>query len=246
MIELKLFKKMDFSGYSFIEGFPGFGLVGPMAISYIIDKLHLDYVGYLESEDFPPLISIHKNTPMAPIRVYRSEKQKIVTIFAEFAIPLELMHKLTDTIYEFIRSNKISKIFSIGGIPMQTNATEKSTFVLASLPSLVKAAQDAGFKPVGEGVATGISALLLIRASLDKIPDTNIMIPITQNVINPLYAELAIKSLTKLMKLNVDTTDLDKEAKVVEARIRELAKKHAESSESLKKSVNGTGPSMYA
>jgi hypothetical protein len=44
-----------------------------MAISYMIDKLQMKYVGYLESESFPPLVSIHKSEPMPPIRVYCRE-----------------------------------------------------------------------------------------------------------------------------------------------------------------------------
>ena len=94
MIEIKMFKQVNLKGFTFIEGFPGAGLVGPMTISYIIDKLKLEYVGYMKSTDFPPLVSIHKNEPMPPIRIYCStdrKDEKIVTIFAEFAIPLELV-----------------------------------------------------------------------------------------------------------------------------------------------------------
>ena len=54
MIEIKLTREIDFAGATLIEGFPGIGLVGPMAISYIIDKLEMKYIGYFESEDFPP------------------------------------------------------------------------------------------------------------------------------------------------------------------------------------------------
>ena len=38
MVEIKLFKDYNLSGYTVIEGFPSAGLVGPMAVSYMIDK----------------------------------------------------------------------------------------------------------------------------------------------------------------------------------------------------------------
>ena len=44
MINIKIFKKKDLKNYTLIEGFPGLGLVGPMAISYIIEKLGMDYI----------------------------------------------------------------------------------------------------------------------------------------------------------------------------------------------------------
>ena len=244
MIDIRMFKKMNLKGYTFIEGFPGVGLVGPMTISYIVDKLNMEYVGYVDSHDFPPIVSIHKNTPMPPIRVYVSDKSKILTIFAEFAIPLELTREMADAVYAMIGATGVSRIFSIGGIPMQQ--AQSDLFAISSSTPLLKDAQKAGLKPIGEGVATGVSALLLARSTIDGFPNTNIMVPIEQAVINPKYAKAAIESLKKLTKLSIDTTDLDKEAKLIDEKIREIIKKHAESHDTYKKTVEGTGPSMYA
>ncbi len=244
MIDIKLFKDVNLKGYTFIEGFPAAGLVGPMAISYIIDKLEMEYVGYLESNRFPPLISVHKNEPMPPIRIYVSEKQKIVTIFAEFAITLDLVYDVSNVVYDFVRKNGITYIYSIGGIPSQGD--DRIPFVVASTENATKSAENAGLKPIKEGVATGVSALLLSKAAMDSINDMDIMVPVHQNIIDPIYAEIAIDSLNKLMKLNIDVTDLDKEAKAAEAKIKELIKRHKETHENYKKNVDDTGPSMYA
>jgi uncharacterized protein len=245
MIEIKLFKDANFKGYTFIEGFPGAGLVGPMTISYIIDKLQMKYVGYLEGDRFPPLVSIHRNEAMPPIRVYAAEKEKLVTIFAEFAITVDLVSELSNVIYDFIRKNGIADIYSIGGIPA-SSSTDKTPFVIASNPASSKRGQDAGMKPVAEGVATGVNALLLVKSTMDKIDDVNIMIPVQQNIIDPMYAEIAIESLNKLKNLNIDVTELDKEAKMVEAKIREVISKHKEVHDSYKKAAEESGPSMYA
>jgi predicted ATP-grasp superfamily ATP-dependent carboligase len=246
MIEIKMFKQVNLSGSTFIEGFPGAGLVGPMTISYIIDKLKLEYVGYLKSADFPPLVSIHKNQPMPPIRIYcgsGSKGEKIVTIFAEFAIPLELVAELSDAVYKFIKDNGISSIYSIGGIPV--DKVTGNVFVLASTSKLLSTAQSSGLKPVGEGVATGVSAMLLIDSTFDKLPDLNIMVPILPNTITPKYAEQAIASLGKFVKLNIDLGELEKEAQEVEAKIRDIISKHKEGHATLKKDVY-SGPSLYA
>ncbi|HVC57987.1 MAG TPA: PAC2 family protein [Candidatus Acidoferrales bacterium] len=245
MIEIKLFKKVDFSKYTFIEGFPGIGLVGPMAISYIIDKMGLEYVGYLESSDFPPLISIHDTKPTPPIRVYFSQKSKIVTIFAEFAVPLELVYGMTDAVYGFITSNKMSGIFSISGIPVQSGTGMTAPMAVTSRDGELKAAQKVGLKPIKEGVVTGITALLLKKSALDGFPDTSIMVPLDQNMANPKYAKVAIEALNSLLGLGIDTEELTKEAKEMEEKLKELMKRHAETHESYKKAID-EGPSMYA
>ncbi len=246
MIEIKLFNEVNFNGYTFIEGFPGIGLVGPMAISYIIDKLNMKYIGYMQSVSFPPLVSIHKGEPMPPIRLYTSEKEKIVTIFAEFPIPIDLVDELSGSIYEFLRKNGIANVYSIGGIP-NTETEDTKPFVIASNSTITTNAVSAGLQRIEEGVATGVSALLLVKSALDKRNDICIMVPVRQNIADPSYAEVAITSLNKLMNLNIDINDLDKEAKIVQAKIKELVNKHKETHENYKKVVDDTsGPSMYA
>ena len=105
-MQIKLTKDLDFEGFTFLEGFPGIGLVGAMSISYVIEKLGLENIGYLESEEFPPLMSIHDGIPMHSIRIYASEKYKIITIFSEFSIPASTTYKITDALIEFIKAKK--------------------------------------------------------------------------------------------------------------------------------------------
>lgn len=245
MININLFDKLDLKGATFIEGFPGIGLVGPMAISYIIDKLGMDYVGFLESKDFPPLVSIHNNKPMPPIRIYFSKKLKIISIFAEFPIPINMISEISDDIYDFLQSNGISKIVSIGGLPVQ-NPSKNMVYTVTSNEKALAEATKAGMKPVPDGVSAGVSALLLLKASRGNISSTNILVPLNQAIIDPGNAEVAILAINKLMNLKIDVDDLDKEAKAVEAKIREILTKSQETHEGLKKSSSGAGPSMYA
>ena len=88
-----------------------------------------------------------------------------------------------------------------------------------------------------------MSALLLINSTLDKLPDMNIMVPILPDTITPKYAEQAIESLGKFVKLNIDTRELEKEAQEVEAKIRDIISKHREGHNNLKKDIYA-GPSL--
>jgi uncharacterized protein len=245
-----MFKKVSLEGCTFVEGFPGVGLVGPMSISYMIDKLQMEYVGYLEGQNFPPLISIHKGQPMPPVRVYYSAKSKVVTIFAEFSMPLELVREVSESVYAFVQKSKISTIYSIGGIPMGIptgpGSTKKSVFGICSKKSLEPQVVKAGMTPIQEGVSTGVGAMLLLKSTLDGLDNINVMVSVQQGIVDPIYAESAITCLNKLMKLDVDTADLDKEAKIVEAKIREIIDKHKETHENYKNAASDLGPSMYA
>ena len=245
MIEIKLIRDMDFAGATLIEGFPGIGLVGPMAISYIIDKLEMKYIGYFESEDFPPIISIHDSKPLPPVRLYYSDKKRIVAAFAEFAIPFSLVRELSDAVFKFATEKKVSNIISIGGMPGR-GTDDETVYAIASTPEALKQAEKDGLNPIIEGVSAGVSALLLFKASEVNLPDTNILVAVEPSIIDPKYAELAINSINKLLKLNIDVAELEKEAKEVEAKIQDMIKKNRETHDNYKDAVTHGAPSMYA
>jgi uncharacterized protein len=187
---------------------------------------------------------------MPPVRVYYSSSAKIVTIFAEFSMPLELVKEVTDTVYSFVQKNKLKAIYSIGGIPMGVPSTvgsqKKSVFGIASKQSLVPAMVKAGMAPIDEGVSTGVGAMLLLKSTVDGLDNINVMVSVQPGMVDPVYAENAVTCLNKIMKLAIDVSELDKEAKIVEAKIREVIDKHKETHESYKNSVGDLGPSMYA
>ena len=211
MIEIKMQKK-NLDGYTFIEGFPGAGLVGPMAINYLVEKLGMETIGYLESDKFPPLISIHDDVPMHPVRIYISEKLKLVTIFAEFAIPIEMTFELSNAVYsDIIKKGGVDRVVSISGIPTQQEEVPKDVFGVASSKKLVKEViEKNGLKPIGDGMATGVNALILGMAMNDNMDDINILVPINPALIDPEYAVLAIKSMNSILGVDIDTAELDK------------------------------------
>ncbi|MCL4387845.1 PAC2 family protein [Candidatus Marsarchaeota archaeon] len=262
MLDIKLISDKKIDGYTLLEGFPGIGLVGPMALSYVIEKLNMEYYGYFESQAFPPLVSIHNSIPMHPVRIYFSTKYKLVAIFAEFAIPSEMTYIMSKKISDFIKENKIERIISIGGMPSQSISSELSetdvekqkedeeqaekVFAVISNPDMASELKKAGISIISEGVATGISAMLMINATSEKVKDTNLLVQVDQSIVDPKYAEIAIKSINKLLDLKIDITELDKEAQEIEAKIRDVIKKNRDSHQSYKEATDAAGPSMYA
>ncbi len=244
MIEIEMLKKVDMSGCTFIEGFPGAGLVGPMTISYMISKLGMEYVGYLKGTAFPPLVSIHGDTPLPPCRLYYSKKYKIVALFAESNVVSEnAIYDISEKLHGFVKSGKMSQIISLSGVPTE-NPNNQDVFAIASKKEIVDKLDSLGLKSIGEGVAAGIGALMLMYASLDDIDDINVLVPVNPQVIDPRYAELAIKSINRVLKLSIDTDELEKEAGIVEERIKNILKRSKETKDSV--GSKEAGPSMYA
>ncbi len=246
MMEIKITQDKGFKGYTLIEAFPGIGLVGPMAGSYMVEKLSMEYVGYINSELFPPIASIHDSMPMRPARIYKSEKYKLLLMISEFTIPPALVQQLAEEILSFAKKYSLQRIVSVGGMP-----SEKPTdniYVASSDADILKKAGKAGIESIRDGVVAGVSAELLIKSQEYGIKSFDVMCEVDPRITDPKYAENAIEGLNKLLDMDIDLTELDKEAKAVEAKIRELLKKVRDSHEQYAQdnSPSQTGPSMYA
>jgi uncharacterized protein len=215
-----------------------------MASSYIIEKLNMEYIGYIESDSFPPIAAVHYSVPMFPVRIYKDDRYKIVVVISEFTIPVEIIYQLSNELINFIRKESIAQVISIGGMPSQKPS--ETAYGIASNKTMSKRLKDAGISPIGEGVVAGVSALLLANSIQFDFPVIDILVQVDPMMMNPKYAVLAITNLKKLIKIDINTEELEKESKLVEAKVREILKKTRDSHESYKNAVDATGPSMYA
>lgn len=244
MIEIKLFKDYDLKGYRMIDAFPGAGLVGPMAGSYIIDKLGMEYIGYIDSDSFPPIAAIHGGKPVFPARVYKDDKYKLVVVISEFIIPSALIYQLSRELLEFIRRYGMRTVLSLSGMP--ASKPSDTTYITSPDPATIKRAAKLGLKPINEGVVAGVGAVLMINSEQYDVESMNILVEVNPQIMDPKYAENALIGLNKIIDINIDLKDLDEEAKKVEAKIRDMLKKMKESPEHYENAAEATGPSMYA
>jgi len=220
MIKTTLFGKHDFKGYTLVDGFPGYGLVGTIAANYLVDKLKMEFIGYVESNHFPPVSAIHDGKPMPPLRIYKSAKQKLVVFISEFMLPKQLVYTMSETMYEWCNKNKIKKIVSMGGISIRGKQDE--VFGLASDPKDLKALGDLGVIPIKEGATTGINALLLIKSSMKgKVPVVSLLAESKPDFVDPLGAALVLTALSDYLDVKIDTQDLIKEASIIESKLKE-------------------------
>lgn len=226
MIQIKLSKEQKLKGYTLLEAFPGMGLVGAMAGSYIIEKLKMENIGRIDSDGFPAITAIHGTMPLSPARIYKSDEYKLILFMSEFAIPPQLVYQLSQEMLSFSRKYEIGKIISVGGLPMQ-KPTNK-IYVASADQNLLKSAVKLGITPIEEGIIAGISASLLLYSKEYNIPSFDILVEVNPAIMDPKYAEVAIAGLNKLVGIDIDLKELHKEAVLVETKIKDMLKKMRE------------------
>ncbi|MEI8331579.1 MAG: PAC2 family protein, partial [Methanomicrobiales archaeon] len=63
-------KPLPMDSTSVLIGFPGSGLVGTIALQYMVDQLGFEQIGTMTSKFFPPLAMMNKGVINDPVRIY--------------------------------------------------------------------------------------------------------------------------------------------------------------------------------
>jgi len=224
-----------------VEGFPGIGLVGTIASSYLVEKLKMDLLGHITSEKFPPIAAVHNKIPLHPARIYKSQKNNLLVLFSEFIIPLQSIHDLSEKILDWCIEREVKEIISLGGIVLKDQG--ETVFGIASTPKLVEQLEANGIKTIKEGATTGVSGVLLADCYSRKFPAVSLLADSKPEFLDPKAAALVIEALKKLINVKVSTEELISESVNIEGRMKELMYKARDAHSNYKK-VEEIGP-MY-
>ncbi len=222
-------EEVDLSNCTFISGFHGIGLAGFIAVKHLIKKLKAKRIGFLESRLLPPFISIDvDNNIITPFEFFKYNN--CIFFLTEFPPYEKEMYTLSKVLADWIVNNKFSKAILIGGLDkrfkhseeisckfIMTSAFKKAGFIAKELPIL-----DSGLH------AFGLLALLLARFEIRNFPALAILPYADASRPDPLAASVAIDFLNKFLGLNVDTSELIRDAERIEQEIKaiqQLAKK---------------------
>lgn len=217
--EIVLTEKINLKNHVLIEGFPGIGLVGTIAAGYIVERCGMKPIGYIISDKFPPVITIHKGLPYFPARIYKHPTKNFIVLVAEFVIPLDCVYPLADVIEEFIKKNKIRQVVSLAG--MSGAAPTPKIYAIASNKEMMNFLKLKDIPLINEGVTTGISGVLSAKCCAKNFPAMSLLVEASEYP-DPKAAAALIEKLSSLVGLDVDTKELLKEAGGIEEKMKKI------------------------
>lgn len=215
LIEFVEIKKITLKGYTLIEGFPDLGLAGTIGSRYLIEKLKMTQVGYIDSPLFMPVIRIHEGVPMHPVRIYASPKHKLAVVLAEQIIDNRLSNVVAKELVDWIKKRGIKRVISTSGIRVPNG---KDVYAFASDNNSKKAIKKADFEMIKDGVTSGVTALLMLYLKDNKI-EAFCLLGNAKNNADYHAAAAIVKSFCKLTGICIDVKPLLAEAKKLEDAI---------------------------
>lgn len=213
------------SPYIFI-GLPDVGLVGSIAVSYLIDSTKMVEMGHVESDLLPPLLLVRNGEVKNPIRLYASEGSNIIALISEMPIHPSILQEFATTLADWFMRIKPRLVVSITGIPVQNrlNIERPKVFYISTdehTSSLMGSTQAEVFE---EGMIFGAYAAILRACMSRNIPTLTLFTQSHLNFPDPFASIEALDVLNKALRIGIDLNALKEEAEIIRIKTRELMK----------------------
>ena len=216
--DLKIFSKpLPGPDTAVLMGFPGSGLVGSIALQYMVDQLEFEMIGTMTSKYFPPLAMMNRGVINDPVRMYA--KDSIAAIVADIPIHPMICYEVSTGIMDWLAPFKPKEVVAIAGIV--TNEPEKRVFGVATTPDALPRITDyTQILPIGS--ISGIASSILTECKIRNIPGYGLLGE-TVNAPDPRASAAAIGVLNNMYSLGLDVNPLIEQAVEIEQSMQKVA-----------------------
>jgi len=216
--DIRIFSKpLSNENTSVLMGFPGSGLVGSIALQYLVDQLEFTQIGSMNSKYFPPLAMMNKGVINVPVRFY--EKDNLAVIVADIPIHPMICYEVANGLMDWLEPHKVREVITIAGII--TNEAEKRVFGVATTEDALPRIQDHTIiLPIGS--ISGIASSILTECKIRNIQAYGLLGE-TINAPDPRSSAATIEVLNKMYNLDLDVKPLLEQAEEIESTMHKLA-----------------------
>jgi len=237
--------KVELKNPILIEGLPGLGLVGKIAIRYMVKQLGAQKFAHLYSPHFPYFVLVSKKGSVRLLRgtFYfwrneRGENDLILFTGDSQAQTIEGQYEISNKILDFAKQHNVRLAITIGGYRVEVKDKPK-VIAAATSPKILDRAlkADAIISPMGSPIVgtaglilglapfKGVDALCLLGETRGYLPD-------------PKAAKSVLEVLMKLLGLSLDFSGINEEiarAESMVARLQRIEEKRALQAEEMRR-----------
>jgi len=221
----------------FIEGLPGVGNVGRIAVGYLLEELKAKKFAELMSSHFMPFVLIHQSSAVHVLKnefyYWEAEKESqrdvIFMIGDSQSVDPTGHYEIVETVLDFLEQLGVKDIIATAGLSVQNVSKKQRVIGAVSNPEVIEKYKsydidfDAGSKVgtiigasglfLGLGRYRGMEGICLLgeTAGMPEIPD-------------PKTAEVILKVLLKILKVEIDLSEIQNKIKEMERFMNKIQK----------------------
>jgi len=206
-----------------IEGFPGVGLVGKMAVDHLIDAFEMDHYANVFCDGIPSVATYQKDSRelVTPVRLYADAERDLLALQSDVPIQPTAATEFGDCVAEWFTAENVLPIY-ISGLPRQSDQ-EPALYGFGSADS-IELLSKTGIEPPNEmGLISGPTGALLSQAVEHDRPAVGLVVESNPQFPDPTASRVVIeRGIEPLAGISVPTEDLSSRAEEIEEARQQL------------------------
>jgi uncharacterized protein len=230
--EAKIFeiKKIELNSPIIFAGFVGAGLVGPLAINHIIEKLKMQQIAVMRSKYLPPSTVFMRGRLRHPFRFYANPEGTICAIICEITLRMEGLYSLVGEILDWAEEKGSKEIVILDGV---ASIGHDDKAYCAAEEDLVRTMAEKDISMIPQGFITGIPGGILNECLVREIQGLTLLAKANKVAPDSGAAATLIEALNRFYDLNIDTKQLEDEKDRFHSEFSELSQKYVEHREEI-------------
>ena len=214
----------------FIEGLPGIGNVGKVAVDFLIDEIKAKKLYEITSYTFPHSVFVNEDNlvelPVVEIFYKQHNGKRDILLLSGDVQPIDEIssYEFSEKVLDIVQKFHGKEVITLGGIGLPDIPKKPKVYCTANTKKIIDRYKSdlVSNKLYGVvGPIVGVSGLLLGLASRRDIEAISFL---AETYGHPMYigikgAKEILKVLDKKLNLNIDINKLDKEIKDIESEI---------------------------
>ncbi|MEM2118957.1 MAG: proteasome assembly chaperone family protein [Candidatus Bathyarchaeia archaeon] len=228
-----------------IEGLPGLGLVGKIAIRFLVTQLKAEKFARLYSPHFPYFVLVSKKGSVRLLSgtfyYWKNKKGKNDLIFFtgdSQAQTIEGQYEISNCLLDFAKAHNVKTVVTIGGYRMEAKDKPKVVAAATNKQLLDNACRaGAGVSHMGNPIV-GTAGLILGMARFKKIEALCLLGETRGYLPDPKAAKSVLEVLKAMLKFDLNLEGLDEEiakAEKMVTRLQKIEEKRILQAEEIKK-----------
>lgn len=215
--------KQELKNPIIIAGFVGAGLVGPLSVGHIIEKLEMKEIGFMRSKFLTPSTVFIRGRLRHPFRFFANKTGTVCAIICEITLRMEGLYSIVGAILDWAKKMGSNEIIILDGVASDTH-DEKA--YCAAEEDMCRVMADKDISMIPQGFIIGIPGGILNECLLREIRGLTLLVKANKNGADPMAAATLVEAVNRLYELKIDTTDLKKEAERIGADFAELSQRY--------------------
>ncbi len=216
-----------------IEGLPGIGNVGKLAVEHLIDSIDASKFAEIYSKDFPPQVFINPDGTIELVKnefyywkAKKKDQRDLVLLTGDYqGLSSHGQYELVEKILDIVEELGVKEMYTLGGYGLGQDIEKPKVLCATTDVHLVKKMKKYGavFKKnePGGGIV-GASGLILGLGKIRGLEGTCFMGETPGYLVDPKSAKAVLKILMKITNIDVNLSALEKKAKEIEQIAHQL------------------------